>query len=286
MPLRFLLATDLTPASALMLRYTFELNRSFFAQIELLHVFDLPLAAADEEGILLRNHDTLKSTYEQAMWSFVEENRGSYHFDTTVSAVSGGLYQATAERAREWKADLIITGHHIRENLADWGSTGAGKRLTTHPPVPVLSIPDNITLPPRIRKIMICTDLSALPDPKDIRFLRTFIETCRAEASLLHVHVSNEISWQGEQHVIDYWKDTLGTSLLVQEQRKHEPIGQQISTYAESHGIDLIVVFPHQHNWLDRLLLGSQTKWLFEHISLPLLSMPVACDSPGIITES
>jgi nucleotide-binding universal stress UspA family protein len=282
--MRFLLAIDLTPACARMLRYTLELNRSFFAQIELLHVFEMPFAAADEEGILLRNHETCKTTFEQAMWTFLEENRGSYHFDTTVSAVTGGLYQATAERAREWKADLIITGHHISENLMDWGSTGTGKRLLQHPPVPVLSIPDNITLPPRIRKILICTDLSALPVPQDMDFLQTFIQSLQAEATLLHVHVSDEITWQGEQPVIDAWKDALGTPLMMLGQQKHETVGKQITSYAKSHDMDLIVVIPHDHNWLDRLLLSSETEWLFEHISLPLLSLPVAVKSAEMLT--
>lgn len=274
--MRFLLATDLSPACARMLRYTFELNRSFFAQLELLHVFDIPVATMDEEGLLLRNHESCKSTFEQALWAFLEENRETYHFDTTVTAVSGGLFHAAADRARSWKADLIITGHHVSDSRTDWGSTGMGKRLLTHPPVPVLSIPDNASIPPDIKKILVCTDLTALPNEHDLKFLQKFIGNLNAKVSLLHVNVSHEISWRGDQSIIDGWKNALDTRLMVLENQKHEATGRQIAEYAKKHETDLLVVLPHRHNWLDHLLLGSETERLFDHTELPILSLRVA----------
>ena len=70
MEMRFLLATDMSPNSAHMLRYVFELNRHFFARLELMHVTDLPVAAMDEEGVLLRDHDAVIKSIEQDRWSF------------------------------------------------------------------------------------------------------------------------------------------------------------------------------------------------------------------------
>jgi len=273
MEMNFLLAADMTPASAHMLRYTMELNRHFFARLEIMHVFDLPVAAVDEEGILLRDHDAVKKSIEQELWSFVEANRGTYHFDTSVSAASGGLYKAIAARALEWPADLIIAGQSAQGISTRWTSTGTGRHLVTHPPVPVLCVPEKATIPPAIRNILVCTDLSEVPDPDKLEFLIRFSRGLSASMSLLHVKVSHEIERKEDEKIMDAWKTGLGLPLFTLEQREKTSLSEQLADYAGEHEIDLIVVFPHKHNWLDRLLLGSETGKLFDQVRIPILSM-------------
>lgn len=274
MEMRFLLATDLTPASAHMLRYVMEFNRYFFARLEILHVFDLPVAAVDEEGMLLRDHDAVKKAAEQALWAFLEENRGTYHFDTTVTAATGGLYRAMAARALEWPADLVIAGQSAQGMSNRWTSTGTGRHLVTHPPVPVLCVPENATIPPVIRNILVCTDLSDFPDPKQLEFLTRFSLGLSANMSLLHVKVSDEIEREEEEKIMDAWKTGLGVPLFTLEHSGKTSLSDLLKEYARANNIDLIVVFPHKHNWLDRLMLGSETGKLFDQVRIPILSMP------------
>lgn len=274
MEMRFLLATDLTPASAHMLRYVMEFNRYFFARLEILHVFDLPVAAVDEEGMLLRDHDAVKKAAEQALWAFLEENRGTYHFDTTVTAATGGLYRAMAARALEWPADLVIAGQSAQGMSNRWTSTGTGRHLVTHPPVPVLCVPENATIPPVIRNILVCTDLSDFPDPKQLEFLNRFSLGLSANMSLLHVKVSDEIEREEEEKIMDAWKTGLGVPLFTLEHSGKTSLSDLLKEYARANNIDLIVVFPHKHNWLDRLMLGSETGKLFDQVRIPILSMP------------
>jgi nucleotide-binding universal stress UspA family protein len=274
MEMRFLLATDMTPASAHMLRYTMELNRHFFARLDILHVFDLPVAAVDEEGMLLRDHDAVKKAAEQELWAFLEENRGTYHFDTTVTAATGGLYRAMAARALEWPADLIIAGQSAQGMSNRWTSTGTGRHLVTHPPVPVLCVPENATIPPVIRNILVCTDLSDFPDPEQLEFLKRFSRGLSANMSLLHVKVSDEIQREEDEKIMEAWKSGLGVPLFTLEHPGKKSLSDQLEEYARAHDLDLMVVFPHKHNWLDRLLLGSETGQLFDQARIPILSMP------------
>jgi nucleotide-binding universal stress UspA family protein len=275
MEMHMLLATDMSPAAAHTLRYALALNRHFFAKLELMHVFDLPVAAMDEEGALLRNHDAVIKSIEQNLWTFLAENRGSYHFDTKVSAVFGGLYQALATRAREWPADLIITGHSSHARSSFWTSTGTGRQLFTHPPAPVLSVPESAIIPPVIRHILICTDLSEIPDEGAFQFLRRFSNGLNAKLSLLHVNVRNEIAWAGEQKVTEAWKEGLGLSLNILEHTGKDSLTHLLEEYVREHDIDLIAMFPHRHNWLYQLLLGSETGKVYDDIMLPVLSIPI-----------
>lgn len=280
MDMHFLLATDMSPASARMLRYVLELNRHFFARLELLHVFDLPVAAVDEEGLWLRDHEAMTRSIEQDLWAFLEENRGAYHFDTTVSVVSGGRYNAVAERAASWPADLVITGHPARERSTAWSSSGTGRHLLTHPPVPVLCVPEHAVLPPQIRNILICTDLSEIPDQRMLKFLTDFSKALKANLSLLHVKVRNEIEWEGDEKIKSAWREKLGLPMNILEHPGHTSLSQLIGTYAKEHDTDLLVVFPHRHNWLDQWLLGRETGKLFDRVDLPILSMPLKAGVP------
>ena len=275
MQMRFLLATDLTPASARMLRYVLELNRYFFARLELMHVFDLPIAAADEEGVLLRDYDAVTRAMEQDLWSFLREHQGAFHYDTTVSAVCGGLYKALASRATAWHADLIVTGHSARDRTGLWTSTGTGRHLLTHPPTPVLCVPEHAVLPPVIRNILVCTDLSEVPDPGRLQFIVRFAGGLNATIILLHVRVRDEIEWEQDEMVREAWKTSLNTSLKVLEHTDRSSLSQMLAEYASDHEVDMLVLFPHKHNWLDRLLLGSETGKLFDELGLPLMSLPM-----------
>lgn len=279
--MNFLLTTDLTPASARMLRYVFELNRRFFARLEVLHVIDMPVATVDEEGVLLRDQDAIIRSVEQEVWSFLAENRGDYHFDTMVSVVMGELYRAIAERAKAWPADLIITGHPARGKSGFWTSTGTGKYLLTHPPVPVLSIPENASLPPSIRQVLICTDLAAAPPKHQIEFLSRYCEALQARPHLLHFRVHDEIDWKGEEEIKDIWKRTLGVSLTIVEHAGELSLTRLIGKYASEHDIGLLVVFPHKHHWMDRLFMGTETGKLFDQVEIPILSMPLHQETQG-----
>jgi len=274
MEMRFLLATDMTPASARMLRYVLELNRHFFARLQLLHVFDLPVAAKDEDGLLLKDHDAVMRAIEQELWTFLEENRGDYHFDTTVSAVYGGLYKALATRAADWHADLIVTGHSAREGSGLWTTTGTSRHLLTHPPVPVLCVPEQAVLPPVIRNILVCTDLSEIPATGRFKFLLRFAGGMNATLHLLHVKLRDEIEWERDEMIMEAWKTALNIPLKVLEHPGRSSLSQLLEDYTKEHEVDMVVLFPHKHNWMDRLMLGSETGKLFDQLDLPLLSIP------------
>lgn len=281
MEMRFLLATDMTPASARMLRYVLELNRYFFARLQLLHVFDLPVAASDEDGLLLKDHDAVMRAIEQELWTFLEENRGDYHFDTTVSAVYGGLYKALATRAADWHADLIVTGHSAREGLGLWTTTGTSRHLLTLPPVPVLCVPEQAVLPPVIRKILVCTDLSEIPSTDRMQFLLRFAEGLKAKLHLLHVKLRDEIECERDEMIMETWKKALNIPLKVLEYLGRSSLSQLLEDYTRDHEVDMVVVFPHKHNWLDRVMLGSESGEIFDRVDLPLMSIPLNDGKPA-----
>ncbi len=250
-----------------------ELNRHFFARLEVLHVFDLPVASVDEEGMWLRDHEAMTRSIEQELWALLEQNRGTYHYETTVSVVAGGRYKAVGSRAASWPADLIITGHSARERSTAWSSSGTGRHLLTHPPVPVLCVPEHAILPPQLRNILICTDLSESPSPRMLKFLKVFSNSLKADLNLLHVKVRNEITWEQDETIRTAWSDALGIPMNILEHPGHTSLSQLIGTYAKEHDTDLLVAFPHKHNWLDQWLLGSETGKLFDRLDISILSM-------------
>ena len=149
------------------------------------------------------------------------------------------------------------------------------RHLLTHPPVPVLCIPEQTVLPPMIRNILVCTDLSEIPPPGRLQFLLRFAEGLSATLHLLHVKLRDEIEWERDEKIREAWKKGLDIPLNVLEHPGRSSLIQLLEDYMKDHEVDMVVLFPHKHNWLDRLMLGSETGKLFDALDMPLMSLPL-----------
>jgi nucleotide-binding universal stress UspA family protein len=139
--------------------------------------------------------------------------------------------------------------------------------------VPVLAIPEHFDKSD-IKRIVLATDLSGLmPEPR-LNFMKTFAENCKAELKVIHVRDRNEIKLPGEEKVLDQIKDCLGIPCETIAVLPGETISIVINRYLNDHGCDLLVTIPHTHTWLDRLLIGSETRELASLIQIPIMSLP------------
>ncbi|MCU0382257.1 MAG: universal stress protein [Chitinophagaceae bacterium] len=268
-----LVPVDFSDASANALRFSFALNRHFFAKVNILHLFDVPITTGDDSELYLRNYQAYRKSYDDDLWDFVKNNRGDYHYETEVFSTSGGHYQGIVDFARKHPTDLTIIGNKGAGGLRRWMFGSVARYLLTHPPVPVLAIPEHFDKSD-IKRIVLATDLSGLmPEPR-LHFMKTFAENCKAELKVIHVRDRNEIKLPGEEKVLDQIKDCLGIPCETINVLPGETISIVINRYLNDHGCDLLVTIPHTHTWLDRLLIGSETRELASLIQVPIMSLP------------
>jgi nucleotide-binding universal stress UspA family protein len=268
-----LVAVDFSDASANALRFAYALNRHMFAHMHVLHLFDVPITAGDDSDLYLKNYEAYRKSFDDDLWDFVKQHKGEYHYDTDVYSTSGGHYQGIADFARKHPTDLILIGNKGAGGLRKWVFGSVARYLLTHPPAPVLAIPEHFS-GGDIRRMVLAVDLASLLPQHRLDYLKTFADTCKASIDIIHVRDRNEISLPVEAKALQQLRETFGTECAIVPVHPGETISVVINRYLTDHQADLLVTIPHAHTWLDRLLIGSETRELASLIQQPIMSLP------------
>jgi|GEM_PF-1051795 len=274
--MRILIPVDFSEASARMLRFAFALNSRFTADLQVLHLFDIPITAGDDGEVYLRNYEAYRKSFEDELWDFVRRNRGQYHYDTQVFASSGGHYQGIVSFAGMHRPDLVIVGHKGAGKVARWMFGSVSRYLLTHPPAPVLSVPSSRpeTAEAGFRKILLATDLSGPLPPAQTGFLLDFARRMDAKVGLLHARLGGEVALPEEAPLRASLAATFGSPVEDRDVLAGEDIARTLLAHMKEHGYDLLVTMPHRHTWIDRLLIGSETRQLADIADVAILALP------------
>lgn len=272
-----LVPVDFSDCSANAVRFAFSVNRHFVARLHFIHLFNVPFSASAESDAGFMTYEAIRKTLTDQLWGFIESNRGMYHFETVVSVTSGGEVQGIENYIRENDISLVILGNKGRGGLSRWFYGSVTAHLLRRPPCHVLAIPETF-VGTDIRKILVCTDLSSSLTPAQCRDLRKLSEDLKAGLHFLHVRDKTEIDIPEDILAKQSIMDAFGTQ--PEQIPVKDSVAATVEKYVQEKGGDVVIVFPHHHNWLDRLFLGSETADLAKQISVPLLSMGQMATEP------
>ena len=270
---QFLIPVDFSDASAHALRFAYSLNKHFFARLQVLHLFDVPITSGDDSELYLKNYEAYRKSFDDELWDFVKTNKGDFHYETEVFSTSGGHYQGIIEFSRKHHSELIIIGHKGAGGLRRWLFGSVSRYLLTHPPIPVLSIPETFA-GKGFQKILLTTDMSMLIPDQQCIFLKNFAERLGANLEIVHVKDKGEISLPVEEKIQASLKNYFENDVKNISVVAGETISSVINKYILENQIDLLVTVPHFHTWIDRMLIGSETKELASIVHIPLMSLP------------
>lgn len=268
--LQFLIPIDFSDTSANTIRFAFELNKHFMAKLHVIHVFDLPFSATPEADTAIYEYDSIRESFTERAWRFINDHRGSFHYDMEVYVTSGGHFQGVSAYAEEQGIDLIILGNKGKSGLSRLLYGSVTQNLIRKSPCPALAIPGDRSWSP-IQKMIACTDFSEPLTDKQCHFLKTFAERMEADLNFLHIQDKVEIAMPEDNLSKQKIRQAFGKDPVTAPFERSIP--QSIHQYVKSHGGDMIVTIPHRHSWLDHFLLGSETESISEHVKLPLLAL-------------
>ena len=266
----FLIPIDFSEASAAALRYAFDLNKHFFAKLHVMHIFDVPFAAATESDAGFIQYDALKKAFEEKTWDFIHANRGDFHYEMEVAVTSGGHFQSIANYATENNIHLIILGNKGKGGLRKWFFGSVTQYLMRHAPCPVIAIPADHTWK-EIENIVVCTDLSQPVSEQQTETLKLIAARCNARLNFIHVQDKIEVALPEDSIAIDKIKNVFGAAPV--KVPFENSVGASLNKYLTQHGGELVVTVPHYHTWLDNMLIGSETSALVKLIRVPMMSI-------------
>ena len=194
-------------------------------------------------------------------------------FSSEVGAVTDVITAITAKTEVELtvmgthgagKLDTLLTGNHTR-------------RMINEAKGPLLLVPGS-AIPTPIKKIAFATDLNnPEEDLKAIFALIPLLKSLNAELLLTHIYNGDDPTYKFKQHI---------QQLLFELSNKadYPNIFYRIvnSSKAEKgldwlcdHGhVDVLAMVHHRHGFFDKILIGSHTQKMADHIHIPLLVLP------------
>ena len=138
---RILCPIDLSETSKPAFEYAVALAAQLGAELELLHVYQLPAYALPEGGleILAGLEAEIENQLQQQLDAFAKHSTEPSVKITTVLG-TGVPYVEIIRAAKQRKADLIVIGTHGRTGLAHLLIGSVAERVVRTSEVPVLSI--------------------------------------------------------------------------------------------------------------------------------------------------
>lgn len=200
----------------------------------------------------------------------------------TLSVRLGGAAAALRQVATELGAELIVLGGKHHSALGRWfgGSTSLDLARSTEVPMLVTA-----GAPAAIRRVFVAVDLSGAARPTLAaaeRYAALFGAELRALSVLEPLPVIPEVTQPYETSDFyamseellqrDVWSllRTRGVEKLV----RYGPAVETILQEAHDWRADLLVVGSHGKGWAERLLVGSVTERLLNHLPTSLLVVP------------
>jgi nucleotide-binding universal stress UspA family protein len=139
---RILVATDFSDCSGAALQYGRALARQSGATLHLLHVTQIPVAAASLEGYVALAPDLQREAAASArrdLEALVGADEAVLHVSTPIAGFETPV-QAILDYAEREQIDLLVVGTHGRRGLAHVLLGSVAEALVRRAPCPVLTV--------------------------------------------------------------------------------------------------------------------------------------------------
>jgi nucleotide-binding universal stress UspA family protein len=257
---QIIVATDFSvPAEHAML-YAGQLAQKTGSGLVLLHVFQVPVSMS-EVPVLMVSVDELKHNAEMGLQKAKELLLQSYP-DLSIDAESrlGDVTSELNDLCQGKDVFAIVTGKHGASGLERlfFGSTSLS--IVRHTHLPVIVVPENSTTKdPRTIALAIDDQSEKLPQQK----IKDVVQSLGASLHLIHVQPQKSAT-KDLPVTID------GMNTQYKTVRDDEFL-HGIQTYLQENNIDMLMVLPHKHSFLERLGSRTHTEELLRKISIPVV---------------
>lgn len=282
-----LVATDLSPSAADVIRAGAALAQQTGAALHVMHAVE-PARAPSSEGVLAmqrRIHVARSSLYRE-----VEKSLPRKVTAAGIHVVFAAPTLAILERAEQLGADLIVLGPHRTRPFGDQVMGATADQLVRQARIPCLVVNGRLHTP--LRRIMVPSDLSTVAQGSLTVALRWAdalggAQATADQARITVVHVDSTAApehgvvgsrygvWrQMERQSADAVTRT-GSDLVVDQEILHGPdAAQQIAQFAREGEADLLVMGTRGDPPLLKALLASVSAAVARVAETPILLVP------------
>jgi len=271
--------TDFSSVSVNALNYAVDMAQAINAGLVLLHVYNVPVSftEAPVAPVTSVSLEEVKRSSEERL----EELKKNL-----VILTAGKIQIYSESRLGEPIEELeaicksldpmaVIMGSH--------GSTGFERMImgsTTlnaikHIKCPVIVIPPGTTYN-GIRRIGLACDFENVVQSTPVEYIKNLVKEFGADLYVLNVRDKKEAEsdWEKPSSM-----DALYLDSMLEEVRPNyvqltgKNVVDSITSFAENNNLDLVMVIPKKHRFIDSLFHKSQSKELITHAHIPIVSI-------------
>jgi nucleotide-binding universal stress UspA family protein len=296
-PDTILCTTDFSEHSTNAFRYSSFLSSLFQAQLYLFHSIHFPPDQIHSSDVFVKSQKMkmLEVAAKNQMDRFRSQTDRAVHFESLIHF--GDPVESLATVIKDYHIDLVVSGSRGFTALQRVVMGSVIERLARNLSCPVLVVPKNSALPVAIKKVAVCSNGPGDSETVPGTALRI------AEATEAQVHIIQVLGAPIDEEALDETSLSyetaqseaeihLGRNLVAMFTRlgakperivpviRHGNAGEQIIPYLLDHKIDLLVVGVRHRTRLGKLLVGSTTEALLRNCRCPVLTVPVATQTP------
>jgi len=267
---KILVPTDFSNNANNALKYANNFAKTINNKIVLLHSY-LPLAGKYNmiSGIVAEDIAIQKMSCEKKL-----EKVSSKYVKVPVSHIVkiGDPIDEIIDSAQKSKSQLIIMGTHGASGLKRilFGSNTSD--VISKSNTPVLAIPQRYRFK-KIKTIVYATDLNNTIN--ELKHIIPIAKQLNATIEVLNLNYSYNLNEDKKQVVEKKIKALSYKKIKMVEQKAtiEQTMIEQIKKYLVKTKPQLLVMFPEDKAWFDKLFISSKTEELANQIKLPLLSI-------------
>jgi nucleotide-binding universal stress UspA family protein len=268
--------TDFSSVSVNAMNYAVDMAQAINAGIVLLHVYNVPVSFTDSpvSPVTTVSIEEIKRTsverLEELKKNLVIATAGQIQVYT--EARLGDTIEELGSLCKSVQPLAVIMGSHgatgIERMIMGSNTLTAIRQLKC----PVIVVPPGTTYH-GIKKIGLACDFENVVQSIPVEYIKNIVREFGAELYVLNVQ---DIDQEDLEETI---MDTAYLDALLEDVRPKyvqltgKDVVESINSFAEHNNLDLVMVIPKKHRFIDSLFHKSQSRELITHAHIPIVSI-------------
>jgi len=278
--MKILFPTDFSEAADNAYVYALRLADALDAEIDTLHVYDLPAL----KGVHLPN--TLNKVYEEITFESFENYKDHiphlrqiaqahnmshivcHH--SLVQSKKVGVIATIVGKAKQMEADFIVMGTTGASGLKEVFLGSVAAEVLENSSCPVMAVPHAARFDGKMDKIAFATDYHEL-DKSTLKSAANFASWFDTELDVVHIDTTHTEPYTAGMY--KFLETIEGLPSIRPHIIDHTSIEEGLVQFLEENNTDILAMRIKKRNFIQELFTYSMTKKMANHMRIPVLGL-------------
>ena len=263
-----LVPTDFSPAAENAMHYAAQLARQIEAEVMLIHVYQIPVSMSDMPVILV-SAEELKRNADESLGRCAQDLTSAYPgLNIRTESRLGDVNDELQDMGKHLQPVAIVMGSHGTSGLERliFGSTTLSVIRSSH--YPVIAVPAHYRTY-SLQKVVLAADLQE-SDKIPIEKVTDMMQLLNASIHIVHVANKEDKDTELQRDIL---LNQLQSFFPTYQVMRGENVRDCVLKYLKEENADLLLVFPHEHNLMERLFFKLHSLDIVKHSPIPVITI-------------